>query len=236
MCHLKTNKLHFFPIMIAALALSITTDVLASDQAIAVAVKSKGNVQCQKNTSGSWNPVAMGETFASGDRIKTADDGLVMLKFMLDGSMVRLKPLSLMTIAGREKSGGKDASGNAITVSMGAILFNIEKQSRSGDLLIRTPTSVATIKGTRFWVIVSSDSSTVLACLDGEVQMMSLATEEKRAIRAGNTGLCSRESFTVRKTLLSDLPEDERIQNLEFRFKDKENRKRSLKIGFDELE
>ena len=209
----------------AAAALVLVLCVWASARAdgIAVVIKVKGSVSYQVEGSDAWEPVKAGLVLPDGCRIRTDDDGLAMVKFLSDGSMMRLKPQTSLTLASRDSDKG------GATLSMGAALFDVKKTRGRDRFTVTTQTTVATVKGTRFWVTVRADTATVLACLEGKVGVKCIASGDEKDVRGGFTAVVD-EDLVVRATQSSDLPADEQTQRFEFRFEGKDGSTRTLGI------
>jgi hypothetical protein len=216
-------------LLLTALLGSATRVRAADTGGIAVVIKVKGTVTYQAPQAESWEPVTQGLVLPSGTSVKTAADGLAMVKFLADGSMMRLKPQTHLTLAAREKKGG-------MQVSLGSVLFDIKKSKARDKFTVSTPTSIATVKGTKFWVIVRADSSTVLVGLDGVVSLECKATGKARNVKKGYTGIVDGSGLKVRETQGGDLPEGEDVLNLEFGFKDEGGGTKTLRIESNQVQ
>jgi ferric-dicitrate binding protein FerR (iron transport regulator) len=164
--------------------------------------------------------VVAGHALVSGEQVKTEADGLAMVKFLSDGSMMKLKPRTHLTFAARESKG--------VLMSLGAALFDIKPSNDKDKFTVTTPTGVAKVKGTRFWVTSASDSSGSVVVLDGVVNVKSSADGKARNVRQGYTALLGREGLDVREARGADLPEQS--QRLEFEFRDSQGNTRTLRI------
>lgn len=189
---------------------------------IAVVIKVKGAVTYQAPDAETWSDVAAGLRLPGGSRIRTADDGLAMVKFLTDGSMMRLKPQTDLTLADTKENGPK--------ISLGAALFDVSKQKKRGKFTVTTPTSVATVKGTRFWVTVKADSSTILACLEGTVAVKCMASGKEKDVRGGYTAVVDDDGLTVRTTADGDIPADEQALQLQLQFEGQDGTTKTLQI------
>jgi len=194
-------------------------------QDVAVIVKVKGNVTYQSPESDSWEPAKQGLTLSLGCSVRTGSDGLAMVKFVADGSMMRLKPETNLTLSGKDDKRG-------IMLGMGAALFEITpaKQGKSKGFTVTTPTSVAAVKGTRFWVLVDGDSASAVVCLEGLVGVTHRESGKSRDVKAGMTAVSRPDEFTVRETRSGDLPAGERTRRLELRFEGSDGSTRTLEI------
>lgn len=200
-------------------------------KAVAMAVKVKGDVKLQKAGLQDWTAVKAGDLIASGSKLKTGGDGLAMIKLLEDGSMMRLKPLTVLTLSAPEKSA---SAGGAVNMSAGAALFSMGKRPAGKPFGVVTPNSVSTVKGTRFWVIVRGDSLTLVTVVEGVVALRHTATGAQQEVGAGRTGVADRNGVSVRKTETADFPADEAVKRLEVKFKDKDGKTRTLRIDYDD--
>jgi ferric-dicitrate binding protein FerR (iron transport regulator) len=200
-------------------------------KAVAMAVKVKGEVKLQKAGLEEWAAVKAGDLIASGSKLKTGNDGLAMIKLLEDGSMMRLKPLTVLTLSASEKSA---SAGGAVNMSAGAALFTMGKRPAGRPFGVVTPNSVSTVKGTRFWVVVRGDSLTQVTVIEGVIALRHMATGTEQEVGAGQTGLADRKGLTVRKTVAADFPADEAVKRLEVRFKDNNGTTRNLRIDYDD--
>ena len=70
---------------------------------------------------------------------------------------------------------------------------------------IETSTSLATVKGTKFWVIVDKQGYTRVVCLAGLLELMNKKLNKAVTIGKGNTGLSGDGELDVRETKDEDL-------------------------------
>lgn len=187
--------------------------------ALAVIIKVKGSVLYQAPGAPAWTTATAGQSVLAGAQVKTDADALAMVKFVADGSMVKLKPGTLVTFQ------GKDA--RSVQLSMGAALFDVAKSRDGSSFTVNGPACVATVKGTSFWVVARSDSSSTVSVLDGTVGVKA-ESGESRDITRGFTAEASRAGLVVRQTRARDLPEQS--QTLEFEFKDAGGKSKTVKI------
>lgn len=216
----KSGRVCGLTAVCVALAGVLAAVIGAGDQALAVIIKAKGSVLYQAPGAAEWAPAGAGQAILPGGQVKTEADGLAMVKFLSDGSMMKLKPQTHLTFEAREKGG--------LLLSMGAALFDVKKTASKDKFTVTTPTSVATVKGTSFWVTSRGDSASTTVCLDGVVTVKSRASGKSRDVKRGYTAVCDRAGITVRATRSGDLPEQE--QQLEFRFKDASGNAKTLRI------
>lgn len=213
------------PAVCVCLAMALLAAAPSAAQDVAVVIKVKGAVTYRPAGSDAWQPVAAGQVLDAGTEIRTESDGLAMVKFLADGGMMRLKPQTRLTLA------AADQKERGVSISAGSALFDIKKRRKGHDpFTVISPTSVATVKGTSFWVTVRDDSATVLVCLEGTVRIAAAASGKARDVDGGMTALTDGDDLQVRKTVSSDLPSGEATQELEIRFEDKDGSTKRLRI------
>jgi hypothetical protein len=220
------RKLRFILLFITI----ITPSIWASKPAAAI-IKLKNQVTCQTPENPAWAQAKKGQLLTIGHKVKTGDKSLAMIKFLDDNSLVRMKPKSLLSVGGKAETGDKK-----IKVDMGSILFNIKKRVKKGSFAVETPTSVATVKGTVFWMVVREDGTNLLVVLEGAMELKNKKTGEVQKVKAGYTGIVQGVSLRVRYTEPDDIPEDEKSGHLRFQFKDADNNLHDLEIEFEEIQ
>ena len=119
-------------------------------QNIALVTKAKGNAQYKKNQSTTGDKkLAMGTQLFSNDLIKTGADGFAIFVYLDDKSMIKVQKNSEMYVRWNVDKGQIQKE---ISMNNGLFKANINSQ-KSGAFTIVTPTSVASVKGTEFWVV-----------------------------------------------------------------------------------
>ena len=134
---------------------------------IAVIAKCGGLSECSQKPGDEWQIAKPGTLLTLKTRIRTGDDGFVVIVFIDDKSTLKVRPSTFLTLDG---SFGKGVVHKNIGLSMGDVFNNVSRKKRTYE--VETPTSVASVKGTQFWVSVSPvDSSTVYYGLEGIVSI-----------------------------------------------------------------
>lgn len=220
-------------LLLGALSL-LASGILAGQAAdnIAVIIKMKGNVTYQNPDESTWIEAKVGQALVSGGRLRTGEDGLAMVKFLRDGSMMRLKPQSnVMFLSEKDKEA--DKKGTVTKISLGTILFDVKRRSAEESFIVKTPTTVAAVKGTKFWVVVKSDSTTLVVCSEGLVDVMNIFSGNRRETQKDYTAISDLKDVILQKTKPGDLPEGENTGKLEFRFNDRNKNSKKLQIDFN---
>lgn len=81
-------------------------------------------------------------------KVKTSGDGYAAVMFVDDKSIVKVKPNSILKIQGHMNA---NPSARQLVMDVGELFVKVSKQK--GSFQVATPTSVASVKGTEFWVM-----------------------------------------------------------------------------------
>ena len=164
--------------------------------------------------------------------ISTFKGGFVALIFIDDKSALKIKEKTKITVNG--KKGSRKIS-KKINLSNGTVRAQVEKNK---DFIIQTSVSVASVKGTDFWVISDKKIGDSVIGLQGTVSLSNRISGEKIDISAGITGISSTngslQSFkSDPKNTPIDLDQsDKEDKRLEIIFKDSAGKKKKLIIDY----
>ena len=115
---------------------------------IAVATKVKGEVELMKVGEKKFIDLKPGTILYDGDKIRTGRNGFAAVIFIDDKSTLKLKEDSEVVITGQRTAA---SISKKINMDGGTIRATVKKQNT--DFVIQTPTSVASVKGTDFWLL-----------------------------------------------------------------------------------
>ena len=176
-------------------------------QSVAVVTKVKGNVEVRHGDSGtSYNVAKAGELLKDEDFVRTGANAFAVLIYLDDKSMVKLKGNTNLSIRGKRTGKGLEKN---LELTGGTVKAVVSKQRR-GEFKITSPTSVASVKGTSFWVVTNSQTGDVVYNEEGVVQVTNLATGAIVDLLENQTGFSTPDGgLTVSTTIASDIPEDE---------------------------
>ncbi len=213
------------------LTLSILLCFTYAGEKIAIVTKIIGKAEYIRgqNSSKSLN---RGLIIESGDMISTFKGGFVALIFIDDKSALKIKEKTKITVNG--KKGSRKIS-KKINLSNGTVRAQVEKNK---DFIIQTSVSVASVKGTDFWVISDKKIGDSVIGLQGTVSLSNRISGEKIDISAGITGISSNngslQSFkSDPKNTPIDLDQsDKEDKKLEIIFKDSAGKKKKLIIDY----
>ena len=142
-------------------------------QPVAVMTKVKGNVEVRHGDSGaSFNVAKAGELLKDEDFVRTGASAFAVLIYLDDKSMVKLKGNTNLSIRGKRVGKGLEKN---LELTGGTVKAVVSKQRR-GEFKITSPTSVASVKGTSFWMITNSQTGDAVYNEEGVVQLTNLAT------------------------------------------------------------
>ena len=175
---------------------------LSADK-IAVATKVKGLVEIMKADKKKFFSLKAGSILDDGDKIRTGNTGFVAIIFIDDKSTLKIKENSEAVITGQKTT--KDIS-KKINLDGGTIRASISKQNV--DFVIQTPTSVASVKGTDFWLI-SDDSGDQVIGIEGLVSLVNIETGQEVSVSSGMTGVSTPDGLVgVSETNIANIPDD----------------------------
>jgi hypothetical protein len=165
--------------------LTFLTQIYAQDK-IALTLKSRGEIALKRSREANFKPnLAIGTPLFSEDHIKTGNDGYAVLVFLDDKSQIKIRENSEMIIRGQR---GSEAISKNISMSFGTLKAEISPQ-RKGDFVIATPTSVASVKGTVFWVQSDPVNGDVFYGLSGQIEVTNNESGATIVVGANQTGI-----------------------------------------------
>ena len=205
----------------------ILTSIIYSNQTIGLVTKTKGKVEYQKFSDKKFtSKYYKGLGLYGNDRIRTGDNGFSIYRYLDDASSIKILKNSDIRIEGRIKS--RSIVKN-IEINNGLLNFNIDNQEDEYFTIV-TPTSVATVKGTEFWLICNGPEGDKFLGVEGEVEVKNiesgrvvLLTEESRVVSTSN-GIITSQNLTSQEL--------EQIQNLDQEDGDYDNSE--IDTGFDD--
>ena len=139
--------------------------ILIAGTQLAYPSKTKGKVEYQKFSEKKFSSnIFKGLGLYGDDRIRTGENGFSIYRYLDDASSIKILKNSDIRIEGRIKS--RSIVKN-VEINNGILNFNIDNQADEYFTIV-TPTSVATVKGTKFWMVTSSSGDQVFG-LEGLV-------------------------------------------------------------------
>jgi len=124
----------------------------------AVASNVTGLVQKAPADKDTWTSVKNMDKLRVGDRVKTGDDGSVILTFD-SGNVISISPMTLVSITELSASGSVKRS--VVSIDNGRLLAFARKLGNPESLFeVRTPYGAAGVRGSEVVVTVTEDSAT----------------------------------------------------------------------------
>ena len=215
------------------LSLVFIFSLLYSGERIAVATKVIGSVEFVRG-KGFSKSLNKGHIVESGDLITTGKGGFVALLFIDDKSALKIKENTEVIISGNKKN---QAIAKQIGLKGGTIRAQKgKKQNRDFD--VQTAVSVASVKGTDFWVISDKNNGDSIIGIEGVIQLTNKISGNIIDIPSGITGLSTKDGkLQSYKTDPKTIPQDPSgkggNQKLRIEFKDASGKKKALVIEYN---
>ena len=171
---------------------------------IAVATKIKGMVEIMpvgKKDFANLNP---GTILSDGDKIRTGSKGFAAIIFIDDKSTLKLKENSEAVITGQRSAA---SISKKINMDVGTVRATITKQNT--DFVIQTPTSVASVKGTDFWLVTDPENGDQIIGIEGIVGLTNIETGQEVDVSKGMSGISTPDgNLGLEETDQSSIPDD----------------------------
>jgi hypothetical protein len=192
---IKVSKLIIFSVFFISIALG---------SKIAVATKVKGLVEIMPIGKTEFFDLKAGTILSDGDKIRTGKSGFAAIIFIDDKSTLKLKGNTEAVISGQRTAA---SISKKINLDSGTIRATINKQNT--DFVIQTPTSVASVKGTDFWLVTDPVTGDQIICVEGTVGLVNAETGEEVDVTEGMSGISTPDgNLGVNETDPSSIPED----------------------------
>lgn len=118
--------------------------------------------QAQIEHAGKSVKLEAGAKVATGDIIRTGADGVVLLVFRANQASAEIQPNSVFEM--KEADGKTD-----LNLTQGNVWLQVNKLQNKHELTLHTPTTVAGVRGTKFFTAVFGDTVAVCHC-QGDVE------------------------------------------------------------------
>ena len=185
------------------LTILILTSSIFSSETIGLVMKQKGNVDYVPYDKNKKNKkLNISESLFNQDLIKTGKDGFTKFVYLDDGSAIKVHKNSEVYVQGDVE---KRNIVKQINVSTGKLKLDV-KRGQLTEFKITTPTSVASIKGTRFWIDVNGEKGDIFYGLSGVVEIINSVTGKKVNLTENTTVTSLPDGkLTIRKTVSKEL-------------------------------
>ena len=143
-------------------------------QEIAIITKQNGTAKYKKDTSQVFkNKINIGMELYNNDLLVTGANGFIMFAYLDDGSLIKVYKDSKVYVTGDLKNKIIDKK---VIIDDGFLKFDIEKQKQN-EFKVVTPTSVASVKGTAFYIDIN-DQNDIFYGVDGTVEILNIESNE----------------------------------------------------------
>lgn len=195
---------NYFKVSLVFILLALLSIPVVAQEPIGVIAKSSGTTFHKKFNADDYSPNAvMGTQLKNHDWIKTSEDGFVAIFFLDDKSQLKVKGNSEMEILAAVERG---KISKTISLDYGTVKATVNKQK--GEFRIATPTSVASVKGTEWWV-ESDENGDVFIVMEGIVEVENLVSGTVQNVGQDETATSNADgSVQVEETDDDDVPDD----------------------------
>ncbi len=183
-----------------------------------------------------WQKAQKGDPLISGDRVKTGEKSIAIVKF-LDNSLVRIRELSELTISGTLDGG---AFLKSVDLQNGVVGFSIQKQRPQEEFHFTSPTSVASIRGTGGLFTASSYSDTLIV-IEGTVNFTNKISGNSVDVHAGFTGISNpdgtvqtRPATRSERMTAEEAAGNGSLKKLELELRDNQGKSKKLHIDIQQ--
>jgi hypothetical protein len=171
---------------------------------IAVATKIKGMVEIMPVGKKDFANLKPGTILSDGDKIRTGSKGFAAIIFIDDKSTLKLKENSEAVITGQRSAA---SISKKINMDIGTVRATITKQNT--DFVIQTPTSVASVKGTDFWLVTDPEDGDQIMGIEGIVGLTNIETGQEIDVSEGMSGISTPDgNLGLEETDQSSIPDD----------------------------
>jgi len=175
---------------------------------IAVATKIKGLVELMPVGKKDFTKLRPGTILSDGDKVRTGSKGFAAIIFIDDKSTLKLKEDSEVVIAGQRSAA---SISKKINMDSGTVRATVTKQNT--DFVIQTPTSVASVKGTDFWLITNPETGDQIIGIQGIIGLPNNETGQEVDVTEGMSGISTPDgNIGLEVTDQSSIPDDPSIE------------------------
>ena len=136
-------------------------------------IQLQGQAWVQREVEGAEIPLAVRDLLHAGDTVRTAEVSEVQIR-MADGSILRVRPRSLMKMNDRRLT---DGAGSSVALFLGRLWCQVTSLTKGRSFHVDTPTVVAGVRGTQYEVGAFDDGTALVAVEEGTVQVEAAGKE-----------------------------------------------------------
>jgi len=189
-------------IKVLILSILLATSLYASK--IAVATKVKGTVELMGVGKTDFSNLKPGTILADGDKVRTGKSGFAAIIFIDDKTTLKLKENSEAVITGQRTAANISKK---INMDQGTLRATVTKQNT--DFVVQTPTSVASVKGTDFWLLSDPTNGDQIIGIEGIVGLVNIESGQEVDVTEGMSGTSTPDgNVASAETDPNSIPED----------------------------
>ncbi|MHB2154181.1 FecR family protein [Calditrichota bacterium GD2] len=214
--------------IVVILLIFLLNSLTAANEPIAIVIKAKGKVFLVHQGSKKGKPVRRGTRIYHNQSILTKQKSFAIIKYIDNGGVVRIQANSFCRFEGKKQ---KNSLFKNLYLEVGSIFNRVFKEK--GEFRVTTPTSVASVKGTKFWVKQEFKGATYYFGEEGIVEISN--GRGVALLKAGMTGIVNSPNSKpiVRKTHSGEKPqlkEDQRPDEFRLEFEDARGNTKTIKF------
>ena len=209
--------------------------LIAAEQKIAMISKVRGDVTFRHGDQNTFrNEAKTGTVLVDGDVIKTGKESFVALIFLDDKSQVKLLENCDLEIRGQKV---RNRINKDLSMNYGQLKAEVSNTMK-GEFRISTPTSVASVKGTDFWVLSHPIRGDMIIGLSGLIELMNQITGYMTTVGPNQTGISMPNGeVSTQTTNPDDIPKDEmtgekELQQLRIQFQNPQGETKNIIIDY----
>ena len=218
-----------FKLFFSLIIIPFLMNQIQAAEEVAKVAKARGQVHIKHQADVDFSSLKAGQSVFDGDVIKVGGVGFCIIVFLDDKSILKIRESTQFQFI-------ETANTRTINIDFGKVLADVKKDKRK-DFRIETPVSVASVKGTEFWMISDPLLGDKVIGIEGLVELQNLISGEVANIGADQTGSSTPNgTLTVNTTNPDDIPEDieeeEEIHELRIQLQDADGQEKDLIIKF----
>lgn len=227
----------FVVLLITAICIAAVVS-LASENANVALVKKTVNDVKKKTPDTNWEKAAIGTPLMGEDQVSTGKKSFALVKFSADNSIVRVREQSLLTVKGE---GLRHSLIKEVYLTKGGVGFSVTKQRQNQEFRLTSPTSVASIRGTKGWWSRGEHADTLIV-IEGLVNLRNRNSNREVDVGSGFIGISYDDGTVIVRPATSDELEnaekyasaDETNNEIKFELKDQKGNTKTLKLQYKE--
>lgn len=134
------------------------------EQPLAIVRRFRPLVRVREAENPQWIEASLAKELFDRDTLRTDDQGYAVVQ-LIDNSLARVRPNSMLIIRGEVNN--RSGINSSLNLESGSV--NLSVSGRNSEYEVRTPSSTASVKGTRFQSTVNDDGSSTFVCFSGNV-------------------------------------------------------------------